>query len=417
MLWSICSQAAGEDAKRLRAVQPRLVTIEVADVECISIVRLEPVEPASLWSALSSTIAERVLVEFSVYDSYGEYVSLSQAKQWRSSELKPTGTPGEWSVTLQTADAQDIGNDFVVEQDVTSDNGTLRLTLCNTQGIPTAGVRAAGSVAVVHAEGSTPAGTASGGDASSTLVPPGHKTLTDAEAADVADALSGGDPSEPLAEFQYIPVTRKSMWTLRQEQWLNDEVINYFLMLLRARKGSAPGCRHAPGRVHEDAPKCHVMQTSFYTKLACGPNGYCYKGVRRWTMKGGIDIFTMDLVIVPIHCHGNHWTLAVIYPKKRKLVYYDSLRGGPGIVLENLRQWLEDEHRDKKCRPFDAGGFKLEQGVRGAPLQRNGCDCGVFMTRTALYLAHGMPLDFDQGHMPYFRRLMVLEIMRKSYIA
>ena len=37
----------------------------------------------------------------------------------------------------------------------------------------------------------------------------------------------------------------------------------------------------------------------------------------------------MDLVIVPIHCHGNHWTLALIYPKRCKLVYYDSLSGAP----------------------------------------------------------------------------------------
>jgi Ulp1 family protease len=42
-----------------------------------------------------------------------------------------------------------------------------------------------------------------------------------------------------------------------------------------------------------------------------------------------------------IHCHGNHWTLAVINIKLKRFEYYDSLRGGPLMVLENLRQWLQ----------------------------------------------------------------------------
>ena len=48
-----------------------------------------------------------------------------------------------------------------------------------------------------------------------------------------------------------------------------------------------------------------------------------------------------DLLIIPIHCHGNHWTLAVINIKLKRFEYYDSLRGGPLMVLENLRQWLQ----------------------------------------------------------------------------
>lgn len=44
----------------------------------------------------------------------------------------------------------------------------------------------------------------------------------------------------------------------------------------------------------------------------------------------------------------------------------------------------------------------------------NGSDCGVFMTRTADYLARGAQLDFTQADMPYFRRRMVLDIRRKS---
>ena len=51
-----------------------------------------------------------------------------------------------------------------------------------------------------------------------------------------------------------------------------------------------------------------------------------------------------------------------------------------------------------------------------SPLQENGCDCGVFMTRTAEYLSRGAPLDFKQKHMAYFRRRTVLELLHKSLL-
>ena len=52
-------------------------------------------------------------------------------------------------------------------------------------------------------------------------------------------------------------------------------------------------------------------------------------------------VFSKDLLIITIHCHGNHWTLAVIIIKLKRFEYYDSLRGGPLMVLENLRQSLQ----------------------------------------------------------------------------
>ena len=48
------------------------------------------------------------------------------------------------------------------------------------------------------------------------------------------------------------------------------------------------------------------------------------------------------------------------------------------------------------------------------PAQQNGSDCGVFMTRTADYLARDGRLDFTQADMPYFRRRMVLEILHTT---
>jgi Ulp1 family protease len=88
----------------------------------------------------------------------------------------------------------------------------------------------------------------------------------------------------------------------------------------------------------ESLPKCHFMQTNFYTKLAeQRGKGYCYKDVKRWTKT--VNVFAKDLVIVPIHCHGNHWTLAVVNFASKRFEYYDSLRGGPEQVSAACAVW------------------------------------------------------------------------------
>ena len=126
-------------------------------------------------------------------------------------------------------------------------------------------------------------------------------------------------------------------------------------------------------------------------------------------------MFVKDLIIVPIHCGGNHWTLAVINRKMRRFEYYDSLFGrAGGSKLRHLRRWLEEESADKKKVPLDTSEWTdvvFQQEWNVTPVQRNGSDCGVFMTRTADYLARDGRLDFTEDDMEYFRRRMVLEIL------
>ena len=106
---------------------------------------------------------------------------------------------------------------------------------------------------------------------------------------------------------------------------------------------------------------------------------YNYANVRRWTKK--VDVFTRDLLIFPIHCHGNHWTLAVINMRMKRLEYYDSLRGGPDAVLTNLRRWLQDEHAAKKGgAAYDTSDWTEKTWASGTPVAER-LHCGVFMTR------------------------------------
>uniref|UniRef100_A0A7S0IT36 Ubiquitin-like protease family profile domain-containing protein n=1 Tax=Calcidiscus leptoporus TaxID=127549 RepID=A0A7S0IT36_9EUKA len=244
---------------------------------------------------------------------------------------------------------------------------------------------------------------------SAALGPPGGRLVVfeslSAEAEErVASALRSGNPAERLADFRNIPVCRKDMATLLPRQWLNDEVINYFLKLLEAR-AETDLVDTSAGRL-----KIHFMNTQFYHKLAgWGDGGYLYKNVARWTKR--VDIFSKDIVIVPIHCHGNHWTLALINFMQRRFEYLDSLFGGDGGVLANLRRYLEDEHLNKKQASYDTNGWQ-DLCHSEIPRQRNGFDCGVFMCTNANLIARGAALTFTQAELPYLRRRMVFEILQ-----
>lgn len=223
------------------------------------------------------------------------------------------------------------------------------------------------------------------------------------EEAMVDDALSecAGGKQQVVSTFGNIPLTRHDIRTLEPGARLNDEIINYFMSLL-ANETWTHSCH------------CHFMSSHFYAKLAEGSSGeYCYKDVSRWTKN--VDVFSKHLVFVPINCNHNHWTLAVINFVKLCFEYYDSRQGGEGTVLTNLRRWLEDEHRNKMAGAvFDVSEWRALR--KKTPIQLNGTDCGVFMTRIAEYLARGLELNFTQSDMIFFRRQMVLEVMLKRIL-
>jgi sentrin-specific protease 1 len=117
-----------------------------------------------------------------------------------------------------------------------------------------------------------------------------------------------------------ISICRKDIQTLRGLNWLNDEIINFYMSLL---------CERSKDQTRS-LPKVYAMTTFFYPKLL--KDGYSM--LRRWTRK--VDIFSFDLVLVPLHL-GLHWTLAVIDFNCREVRYYDSMNGNNGECLKALR--------------------------------------------------------------------------------
>lgn len=109
-----------------------------------------------------------------------------------------------------------------------------------------------------------------------------------------------------------LELSKYDIKRLQGSNWLNDEVINFYMELLKARCASHP----------ERYPKCYFFNTFFYALLT--KTGYDYARVRKWTNK--VNLFEMQKVFVPLHEHSNHWTMAVINIKDKRFEYYDSFQ-------------------------------------------------------------------------------------------
>ncbi|XP_058810240.1 sentrin-specific protease 1-like [Phymastichus coffea] len=207
----------------------------------------------------------------------------------------------------------------------------------------------------------------------------------------IESALSSGPGNEVLVQEFGLRITRKDIHTLAGLNWLNDEVINFYMNLLIKRGNCG------------NYPTVYAMNTFFYPKLLS--SGHI--ALKRWTRK--IDIFSKDLIIVPIHL-GIHWCMSIIDFRNKTVQYYDSMGSPNDKCLRVLKQYLQDESIDKKKKSFEFLGWNFEC-IKDIPKQMNGSDCGVFSCMFAEYVSANKKLDFTQEDMPYFRKKMIYEIL------
>ncbi|MCE2055293.1 hypothetical protein HAX54_042362 [Datura stramonium] len=188
--------------------------------------------------------------------------------------------------------------------------------------------------------------------------------LAEEEKAEVSRALSNANRRKVLVthENSNIDITGEILQCLRPGAWLNDEVINVYLELLKEREKREP----------KKFLKCHFFNTFFYKKLISGKGGYNYQPVKRWTSqrKLGYCLFECDKIFVPIH-KQIHWCLAVINKKDKKFQYLDSLGGRDHQVLKVLSRYFIDEVKDKNGEDVDVRSWQLEY-VEDLPEQENG---------------------------------------------
>ena len=201
-----------------------------------------------------------------------------------------------------------------------------------------------------------------------------------------------------------LEVTRRGIHTLKDLNWLNDDIINFYMQLICKRSIANTDSGSGSSQI-----KCYAFTTFFYPKLL--KDGY--NSLLRWTKN--VDLFAHNLVLIPIHL-GLHWTLVVIDFDCNEIRYYDSMNGNNNECLNALRNFLKDEyaHKNKKSGlQLDLDAWSCVH-VKDVPQQMNGSDCGMFACKYAEFISRGKTFSLNQSNMTYYRRRMVLEIVSKK---
>jgi Ulp1 family protease len=128
-----------------------------------------------------------------------------------------------------------------------------------------------------------------------------------------------GRENEVVAIKFNIPVTRKVSFRLNDREWLNDELINFWMELLNQNNQK----QVASGVI----PRQSVYFNSFFFFNLAQQGGYNYESVKRWTGKVGLNIFECERVFVPVNMMLQHWLLLVIEVRLREIHSFDSLGG------------------------------------------------------------------------------------------
>uniref|UniRef100_A0ABM5FVE7 Sentrin-specific protease 2 n=1 Tax=Pogona vitticeps TaxID=103695 RepID=A0ABM5FVE7_9SAUR len=224
----------------------------------------------------------------------------------------------------------------------------------------------------------------------------GLPALTEDMEREIANVLSHGEDDEILTSAFKLNITRGDIQTLKNQQWLNDVVINFYMNLL-VERNKKPGFADL-----------YAFSTFFYPKLNSA--GYC--AVRRWTK--GVDLFQYDMILVPIHI-SVHWALVVIDMRRETIKYFDSMGQNGDRICMKLLQYLQEESKAKRNVGINPTSWTLYSvKPHEIPQQSNGSDCGMFACKYADFISRDKPIVFTQCHMPYYRKRMVWEILHQQ---
>jgi len=122
--------------------------------------------------------------------------------------------------------------------------------------------------------------------------------------------------------------------------------------------------------------------------------------------KNVADIKDKRKLFFPIHVNGNHWILAVAFVQEGIIGYFDSFHNEKNIKIYNpfLLTYLNIVFKDKEWITT----------LIESPKQTNGCDCGVFLCANLYYLSKNRMPNFTQKDIPNIRNFMAHFYFKKE---
>lgn len=212
-----------------------------------------------------------------------------------------------------------------------------------------------------------------------------------------------------------VDMARWRFGNIAPKEWLNDEIICFYLELLKQRDKEL--CLRDPARRPSS-----FLTTTFYTKLMEG-NRFSYDLVKRWTRD--VNVFALDKLFIPCHIMTCHWILCVVFVSEGVVRVYDSLPYERTYVAQNIVKWLNCEHADKKHKNKLPKWRTVSSDKTTVPQQTNSDDCGMFTLMFADYIWDNLPLSradalkagldvtpLEQANIPMFRVKVADSIMK-----
>ena len=212
------------------------------------------------------------------------------------------------------------------------------------------------------------------------------------ELLEMRSKIVQGSKEDIIAKHN-ITLRKRDLRSLLGNNWLNDSVIDEYLMKIERRSES-----------ESSLPSVTALTAHFYKVLDRDGIIEGMRSTRNWIK---YDLRMMEVILVPIH-KSHHWSLVLIDVQEHTIHYLDSLEGSrntsqaPGV----MKQFMEAYHRER--------GEDVQYKVkirRDAPKQTNGTDCGVFVCQYSERLGRRAPLNFHQKDIQNIRWRMIWEIM------
>ncbi|KAI1788529.1 hypothetical protein LXA43DRAFT_894498 [Ganoderma leucocontextum] len=226
----------------------------------------------------------------------------------------------------------------------------------------------------------------------------------------------------PAAESVIIPTIEEELWmsdnnpvTLerlhRRDGWLNDDCINLGSDLLLRHLGTA-AARGNPALFPSWAVSTH----------RAGDDDGLWRVCRY-----APEFWLKDIWLLPIHRESqSHWTLVIVYWRKRRIAYFDSF-GGIASFEDDVKvvfSLLYRLHRLATDRGYAAPpvtarwkAYPLVQPKQDAALQHNGYDCGVWVLAAIAAILRGFTsVDLPHERMAEFRQRLLALIYTSASI-
>lgn len=217
------------------------------------------------------------------------------------------------------------------------------------------------------------------------------------------------DDDKVIVTFNTYDIKVSDLKRLCGNNWLNDNIINYYISLLEHRQ-----IEHFKQFAHL---RCFFFNSYFYSKLLRSG----HSGVKKWTKKKRFknyefmnNIFDADKVLFPVCVANNHWFCCCINIKGKAIECYDSYNDVSDDFFTPIENYLKLEYKDKIGCKLDISDWIRVNGNSRYPQQQNFYDCGVFMLKCADWLSDDLYPDYSQADVKYFRKRIMTEIILKK---